>query len=456
MFLKRIISHSRIFNSLKIRAFSNMANQLSDKHNSTIDYTKLAASRVSGMNSDVWTIFTQVSQQFNTINLGQGFMSFPAPDFVKQAGCDAILADKNQYSPPMGIPRLRNALAKNYSPLFGRELDPNKQILVTTGANEGIFCAISAFIEAGDEAIFIEPFFDQYLSNLTMNGGIPVYCPLRLDPSVEFNKNIPASSYKINLVELESKITAKTKLIIVNTPHNPVGKVFSKEELIGIGELAEKHNLIIISDEVYDRLYYKPHDHIRLGSLEKFWKRTVTVGSAGKTFGVTGWRVGWLIGPDELIRYCLAAHTRICFCTDHPIQDAVASAFEQAESNGYFEQIIKDYQSRKDVLAKAFDDIGLPYVIPEGSYFILVNTDKLKVPREEWDAIPEHIKKRGLNYMMCYWIAKTAGVTAIPASEFYSEANAALASNLARFAFCKSEDLLQQASVRLSKLKNYI
>lgn len=246
-----------------------------------------------------------------------------------------------------------------------------------------------------------------------MNGGVPVYCPLRRDDSISFASRVPSSIWKLEIEELESKITSKTKMIVLNTPYNPVGKIFSEEELISIGRVAEKHNLIILSDEVvnincfvqltvqYDRLYFDPATHTRIATLENFWRRTLTVGSAGKSFGVTGWRVGWLIGPENLIKYAMGAHCRICFCTSSTMQDAVANAFEQTETNGFFERQIQEYDERRKYLMDSFDDIGLPYVIPDGSYFILVNTERIHPSAESWDDCPDFIKERGNNYQMC-------------------------------------------------------
>ncbi|KAI0235629.1 arylformamidase, partial [Massospora cicadina] len=385
-----------------------------------------------------WSIFSRVSAKYQTINLGQGFMGFPAPGFVKQALVDATLNDVNQYAPVRGLPRLCKALSKSYSPLFGRELDPDANILVTTGANEGIYCAFAAFI------------------NAEMNGGVPVYCPLRKDAAVSFSSKLASSVWKLDIEELESKITPKTKMIVINTPYNPVGKIFSRDELIGIGRVAEKNNLIILSDEVYDRLYFNPATHTRIATLENFWQRTLTVGSAGKSFGVTGWRVGWLFGPENLIQYAMGAHCRICFCTSSTMQDAVASALEQSETNGFFEQQVQEYDERRKFLMAALDDIGLPYVIPDGSYFILVNSDKIQPDATSWQDCPEYIKERGSNYQMCYWLAKNIGVTAIPCSEFYSAANSSIASNLIRFAFCKPLEVLKQAVERLQRLKPLI
>ncbi|KAJ9048591.1 arylformamidase [Entomophthora muscae] len=429
---------------------------MSSNKDQPLDLSNFVSQRVANLQDDVWSIFSKVSTQFQTINLGQGFMGFPAPDFVKKALVEATMNDINQYAPVRGLPRLCNALSNNYSPLFKRQLDPNTNILITTGANEGIFSVFAAFIKDGDEAIFIEPYFDQYKPNLEMNGGVPIYCPLRKDESISFSSKVSSSVWKLDTAEMESKITSKTKIIVLNTPYNPVGKIFTEEELLSIGKVAEKHNLIILSDEVYDRLYFAPATHTRIAALENFWRRTITVGSAGKSFGVTGWRVGWLIGPENLIKYTMGAHCRICFCTSSTMQDAVANAFEQSETNGFFETQIQEYDERRKYLMDSFDDIGLSYVIPDGAYFILVNTEKIHPSAESWEDCPDFIKERGFNYQMCYWLAKNIGVTAIPCSEFYSADNSSIADSLIRFAFCKPIEVLKQAVERMQKLKPLI
>ncbi|KAF9933323.1 hypothetical protein BGZ75_000792 [Mortierella antarctica] len=411
------------------------------------------AERVAHFEQDVWSIFTPLALECQAVNLGQGFMNFPPPDFVVEAAREAVLRnDCNQYSHPKGRPRLRNALAKSYSPLFERTLDPENEIVVTAGANEGIFSIFAGYLDQGSEVILMEPFFDQYISNITMNGGVPVYCPIR--PKGDISKDMSASEWKIDIKELESKITPRSKIIVLNTPHNPIGKVFSREELTEIGALAAKHNLLIISDEVYDRLYFDPKNHQRIATLDGFWERTITVGSGGKTFGTTGWRVGWLIGPKALLEPALAAHTRVVFCVNSPLQEAIAVGFEQADERGFFGSQISAYDHKREKLLSVFRKLGLPCTVPEGSYFILVNTDKIQVPADY--EFPALLHSRPKDFRTCYWLTKEIGVCAIPPTEFYSKPNQKLAENFARFAFCKTDETLDAAAERLSKLSEYI
>ncbi|KAG9298434.1 hypothetical protein G9A89_008698 [Geosiphon pyriformis] len=389
--------------------------------------------KVAHFEQDVWSIFTPLAAQLNAVNLGQGFMNFPPPDFVKEAAKNAIMDNEcNQYSHPKGRIRLRKALAKAYEPLFGnRNLDPEMEIIVTAGANGGMYAIFAGYLDDGDEVILMEPFFDQYVANITMNGGVPVYIPLRVEG--DSNSTISSAKWTLDIAELRSKITPRTKIIVLNTPHNPVGKVFSRDELHEIGQVAIDYNLLIISDEVYDRLYFRPDTHERIANLPGMWERTITVGSGGKTFGTTGWRVGWLIGPAILIETALAAHTRILFCTNSPLQEAIAIGFEKADENQYFDTQIVEYGRKRDKLMRVFDELGLPYTIPQGSYFILVNTSRIKIPPGY--PFPAIIKNRPKDFQTCYWLAKEIGVVGIPPSEFYSPPNRHLAVDYARFAF---------------------
>ncbi|CAO3701628.1 unnamed protein product [Rhizopus stolonifer] len=412
------------------------------------------AERVSNFSRDVWSIFTPLALETKAINLGQGFMNFPPPAVVQNACKEALdKVEANQYCHPKGLLRLRKALAASYQKEFnGRELDPETNIIVTAGANEGIFASLAGFLDKGDEVIVIEPFFDQYIPNITMNGGVPVYVPLR-PPTDADQRVVSSSEWTLDINELESKITEKTKLMIINTPHNPVGKVFSEQELNAIGRVAEKYNLLIISDEVYDRLYYPPHERIpRIAN--SFWDRTITVGSAGKSFSATGWRIGWLIGPAELIQHAYAAQLRVVFCVNSPCQEAVATGLEVSLTQPLFQQQIEDYIEKKAILSKVFDQLQLPYTVPEGSYFILVNTSKIQIPQDY--IFPELLEDRGDDFKMCYWLTKEIGVCAIPPSEFYMKDHWPLASKYARFAFCKTNDVLEQAVDRLKQLEKYI
>ncbi|KAI3656207.1 hypothetical protein MP638_001178 [Amoeboaphelidium occidentale] len=425
------------------------------------------SARVAGFSQDVWSIFSPMAVYCNAVNLGQGFPNFETPEFIKQAASEAVFAGVNQYSPPKGLLRLRKALSKEYSPLFKRALGCDEEIIVTAGANEGIYSVLQAFLGDGDEVVVFEPFFDQYSPNITMSGGVLKYCPLKLRDEVTNQATVSASDWVIDFEELEHRIiTSKTKIMILNTPHNPIGKVFTREELQQLADVAKRRNLLVISDEVYERLVYDGKEHLRIATLDGMWERTITVGSAGKSFCATGWRVGWLIGPKELIHYSLLAHSRIVFCTNAPLQEAVAIGLEREQELGFFKQQLQEYQQRRDYLLKVFQDLGLQCTVPDGSYFILVNIDKIKVSEEELKESeevelkfcqnPEELKHRSRDWKICRWLTTKIGVAAIPPSEFYGQDNRKQAESFARFCFCKTDETLKAARERLMKLKEYI
>lgn len=237
-------------------------------------------------------------------------------------------------------------------------IDPEKEVTITTGANEGMLSAFMGFLEQGDEVIVFEPFFDQYISNIEMPGGKVVYVPLH-PPTDGATKTTSAGDWSLDIGELEKAITDKTRMLVLNSPHNPIGKVFSKEELTAITDLCVKHNIIILSDEVYDRLYFVPFTRVATLSPEVA-KLTLTVGSGGKNFYCTGWRVGWLIGPEHLIKYVSAAHTRICYSSVSPLQEATAVAFEKADEHGFWDESKKEMKAKMDKFNEIWDELGLP------------------------------------------------------------------------------------------------
>lgn len=405
------------------------------------------------LTQDVWSIFAAVNLPAETINLGQGYMNFAPPKWVTEAAGDALAeVAPNHYSHPRGRIRLREALKKFYDPLLNRNMDVESEILVTSGANEGQYSVFTAFLEAGDEVIMFEPFFDQYLPSVTFNGGKPVYVPLHPPTSSKLQSS--SGEWTIDFDELKRAVTPRTKMIIVNTPHNPVGKVFTRAELEGIAALAEEHNLLVMSDEVYDCLVFDGKEHVRIANLPGMWDRTVTVGSAGKAFAATGWRIGWLMGPPSIIQPTLAATTRIVFCSNSPLQEAAAAGLEQAAERRFFETQLEEYTERRAILCNAFDKLGLKYSLPEGSYFVLLDISNVKFPDDY--PFPKSVLGRGRDFKACWFIAVEIGVSSIPVSEFYCEEHANIGEAYARFAFCKDTDTLKKAAAKLEKLKNYI
>lgn len=400
------------------------------------------ATRVRGFGTTVFTEFTALALQHDAVNLGQGFPNFPAPDFVKEAAQTAISMDLNQYARAAGHPRLVRALAGVYGPLLGYELDPLAEIVVTVGATEAIFATVQALVEPGDEVILIEPFYDCYPAAVIMAGGAPVYVPLRPQPDAA-----GAADWTLDMEELRAAVTPRTRLLILNTPQNPLGKVFTRAELLAIAEVALEHNLLVLSDEVYEWMVYKNQsngahavEHARIATLPGMWERTVTVGSAGKTFSVTGWKIGWTIAARPLAAAIFAAHQWIPFAVSTPMQEAVAVALEQVAARDYFHWLSTMYQEKRDKLLSVLAEVGLRPVRPDGSYFILVHTDHLDVPLEEG-------YRR--DFSICRWFTREIGVAAIPPSPFYSPQHAHLTDNLARFCFCKTDDMLDEAAERL-------
>ncbi len=285
-----------------------------------------------------------------------------------------------------------------------------------------------------------------------MAGGTVRYVPLQ-PPKDGGTRNTSAADWSIDMAALEKTINPKTRMIVLNSPHNPVGKIFSKSELEAIGALCVKHNIIVLSDEVYDRLYYVPFTRIATISPE-IAALTLTVGSAGKNFYATGWRVGWLIGPENLIQYVSAAHTRICYSSVSPLQEAAAVGFENAEKEGFWESSKKEMQSKMTRFCAVFDDLGLPYSEPEGGYFVLANLGKVNLPKD-YD-FPPHVKDRPRDFKMSWFLIMELGVAAIPPTEFYTDENAHLGEDWLRFAVCKNDDVLEGAKDRLRGLRKYM
>jgi kynurenine aminotransferase len=414
------------------------------------------AKRVAGQRQDVWSIVNEAAAASPVqpiVNMGQGFFGYNPPSFALNAAKAALdRVDCNQYSPTKGRPRLKRAIADAYSPSFGRQLDPDTEITITTGANEGMLSAFMAFIEPGDEVIIFEPFFDQYISNIEMPGGTIRYVPLH-PPKDGASRTSSAAEWTIDFDQLEKTINSKTKMIVLNSPHNPVGKVFSHDELIRVGDLCVKHNIIILSDEVYDRLYYVPFTRIATLSPE-LYERTLTVGSAGKAFYATGWRVGYLIGPKHLTHYVAAAHTRICYSSVSPLQEAAAVGFEEADKVGFWDESREEMKRKMELFCEIFDELEIPYSDPEGGYFVLANFSSVKLPEDY--PFPPQVANRPRDFKLSWFLIKEVGVACIPPTEFYTEENAHIAENYLRFAVCKNDDVLDMAKQRLRGLKEYI
>jgi aspartate/methionine/tyrosine aminotransferase len=387
------------------------------------------------------------------VNLGQGFPDFSPEPFVLNAAKDAIDRGLVQYARSQGHVRLANALSKVYSPLIGKALDPMSNVLVTIGATESLFLSFMAFCNPGDEVLLIEPFYDSYPACVSLAGGKPVFVPLRPQ-----HPNASAADWKLDMDEYRAAITPKTKMIVVNNPSNIPGKVFSRKELEEIAKIAVEKDLLVVSDEVYEWMVYDDSNnekggHVRMASLPGMWERTITIGSAGKAFSVTGFKVGWSLAHAPLVEALQAVHTHATFSVSTPMSDAVAVALEEAETRNYFKELKEMFTQKRERLIKVLEGAGLRTVSPQGSYFILADTSK--IPDEKFldkEKLASGAFDSTRDYQFCRWLIKEIGVAAIPPSAFYSREHAHMAANYARFAFCKKDESIDAAKERLAKL----
>ncbi|CCK68965.1 kynurenine--oxoglutarate transaminase KNAG_0B05320 [Huiozyma naganishii CBS 8797] len=388
------------------------------------------------------------------INMGQGFFSYSPPHFAisdVQQALEIPLA--NQYSPTRGRPNLIKALADLYTPLYGQQLSADN-ITVHTGANEAIFSCLMGLLNKGDEVIVFEPFFDQYISNIELAGGVVRYVPI--NPPRELDDRVTrGTEWEIDWDILEKTINSRTKCVIINTPHNPIGKVFTREELLRLGKICVDNNIVIISDEVYEHLYFSD-EFPRIATLSpEIGQLTFAVGSAGKTFAATGWRIGWTVSLNkELLNYVAKAHTRICFSSPSPFQEAIAHALPEAQKIDYFETMRQEYIQKFKIFTAVFDELNMPYTVAEGSYFICVNFSKVKIPEDY--VFPQELQEKAKDFRISYWLMNELGVVAIPPTEFYIKEHEKAAENLLRFAVCKDDEFLHKAVDRLRLLKDYL
>ncbi|XP_008842229.1 kynurenine--oxoglutarate transaminase 1 isoform X5 [Nannospalax galili] len=416
---------------------------------------QLPARRLDGIDHNPWVEFIKLSNEYDVVNLGQGFPDFSPPDFAVKAFQQATSGDfmLNQYTMAFGYPPLTKLLASFFGKLLGQELDPFKNVLVTVGAYGALFTAFQALVDKGDEVIIIEPAFDCYEPMTLMAGGRPVFVSLKPNPAPKGQLDT-SSDWQLDPTELASKFTSRTKALVLNTPNNPLGKVFSKAELELVAGLCQQHDTVCIADEVYQWLVYDGHQHVSIASLPGMWGRTLTIGSAGKSFSATGWKVGWVLGPDNIMKHLRTVHQNSVFHCPTQAQAAVAQCFEQEQQHfgqpsSYFLQFPQAMQLNRDHMIHSLQSVGLKPLTPQGSYFLIVDISDFKSTMPSLPgAVDEPYDRR-----FAKWMIKNKGLVAIPVSIFFSRPHQKDFDHYLRFCFVKDEATLQAMDERLQKWK---
>jgi N-succinyldiaminopimelate aminotransferase len=375
------------------------------------------------------TIFAEMSAlalQTGSINLGQGFPDTDGPEEVREAAVRALRDGRgNQYPPGPGVPELRTAVAAHQERRYGLAYDPDTEVLVTAGATEAIAAALLALVEPGDEVVALEPYYDSYAACIAMAGGTRV--PVTLRPHFD-----GGARFRLDLDELRAAVTDRTRLLLINTPHNPTGTVLTREELTAIAELAVERDLLVVTDEVYEHLVFDEAEHLPLATFPGMRERTVSIGSAGKTFSFTGWKVGWITAAPGLVSAVRSAKQFLTYVSSGPFQYAVAEALALPDS--YFTAFRDDMLAKRDLLAGGLAEAGFGVFKPAGTYFITTDIR----PLGETDG-----------FAFCRALPERAGVVAIPNAVFYDHREAG--APFVRFAFCKQTVVLADAADRLRK-----
>ena len=384
--------------------------------------TPYVNSRLAPMGTTIFAEMSALAAATGSINLGQGFPDTDGPEEVKRAAAEAVLAGHgNQYPPGPGIPELRTAVADHQKRFYGLDFDPDTEVLVTAGATEAIAAALLALLEPGDEVVAFEPYYDSYAACIAMAGGVRV--PVTLRPP----------HFRPDLDALRAAVTDRTRLLLLNTPHNPTGMVLTRAECEAIAELARDRDLLVVTDEVYEHLTFGP-EHIPLATLPGMRERTVTIGSAGKTFSFTGWKIGWVTAAPALVGAVRSAKQFLTYVSGGPFQYAAATALALPDT--YFETLRSDLHRKRDLLADGLEAAGFDVFRPDGTYFITTDISSLSA-------------EDGMAF--CRALPERCGVVAIPNQVFYDDK--AAARSLVRFAFCKKDEVLAEAVERLARLR---
>jgi N-succinyldiaminopimelate aminotransferase len=381
--------------------------------------------RLAGLGTTIFAEMSALAVSTGSINLGQGFPDTDGPAEIARAAADAVLAGRgNQYPPGPGVPELRQAIAAHQKRFYGLEVDPDTEVLVTAGATEAIAAAMLALLEPGDEVIAFEPYYDSYAACIAMAGAVRV--PVTLRPP----------DFRPDLDALRDAVTSRTRLLLLNSPHNPTGMVLRADELAAIASLAVERDLIVVTDEVYEHLVFEG-EHVPIASLPGMRDRTVTISSAGKTFSFTGWKVGWVTGTSALVGAVRTTKQFLTYVSSGPFQYAIAAGLGLPDT--FYTSLAADLRAKRDLLAAGLTGAGFEVFLPRGTYFITTDIAALSATVGSDDGLA-----------FCRDLPRRCGVVAVPNVVFYD--NAAAGRSQVRFAFCKREEVLAQAVARLGQL----
>lgn len=382
----------------------------------------MISKKLQPFGTTVFSEMTRLAIENNAINLSQGFPDFDGPPEIIEEVIAALKSGSNQYARSMGHVKLVEAIADRRKAAHGLSYDPLSEVVVFSGATEGLFSTMIGLLEPGDEVILFEPFYDSYPACVAMAGAVPKYLTLKFP------------EFAVDFERLESLVTPKTRMLVLNSPHNPTGKVFTKNELEKLAEFCQRHNLIALTDEVYEHLTYDGAEHIPLATLPGMRERTISISSSGKTFSFTGWKIGWATGPKNLIAAAQAAHQFVTFATSTPMQLAVAAALK-TQPDSFYVQLRKEYSARRDFLLGVLKECKFEVSVPKGAYFVLANFSA---------------HSSGDDVSFARGLVSKERVAAIPPSAFYKVSDDG--KKLVRFAFCKREETLRAAAERLRGL----
>ncbi len=380
------------------------------------------ARRTHGFTESVIRGMTRLANEHGAINLAQGFPNFPCPDVLKEAAARAIRDDVNQYAITWGAARLRNALAAKYQDWYHMAVDPMTQVTVTCGATEAMASALLGVVDPGDEVVVFEPFYENYGPDAILCDAKPVFVPM---PPVG----------PIDLDRLAKAFSAKTRAIILCTPNNPTGRVLTRAELTAIAELCQRYDAFAVTDEIYEHIYYEG-EHIPIATLPGMADRTITISGASKTFSITGWRIGTIVSPPDVTDAIRKVHDFLTVGAPAPLQEALAVGMETL-GRDYYEGLARDYERRREILCNGLIAAGFKCTPPQGAYYVMADFSALShLPDNEFSK----------------WLTAEHGVAPVPGSSFYSRPE--LGRKYVRFAFCKTEDMLQQAVERLQRVRD--